>query len=109
MPAGFQPSASGKTIDKVPSAILDYGFTLAEWLDGDSVSTVTPPVWSVSELAASLVVESSSVLPGNQIIKVWLSGGTVGKTYTVLVTFSTMGGRKDTLHFYVRIVALKPY
>jgi len=62
---------------KDPQASLDYGFNYTDWLAvGETITTST---WASTP--AGLTVGTNSI--GTGITVVWLSGGTVGVTYSV--------------------------
>lgn len=73
---------------KDPSAILDYGFEWADWLDGDTISTSS---WAVSP--AGLTASPNTKTPATTTV--WLSGGTAGSTYQLTNTIVTAAGRSD--------------
>jgi hypothetical protein len=73
---------------KAAGAKLDYGFNLVDWLDdGDTVVSCT---WTVT---AGLT--SSSPSNSTTQVKIWISGGTVGSSYTATAHFITAAGRED--------------
>ena len=73
---------------KDPSAVLDYGFDLEDWLaDGDSLES---SYWVVDD---GLTLASYSSI-GTQAIA-WLSGGTAGTRYSCVCHFVTAEGRED--------------
>ena len=76
---------------KDPDAKLNYTIDWHDWLDtGESITTST---WSITanESPISLTVDSTAIgdytdvspIVTNQLATVYLSGGTVGVTYTV--------------------------
>ena len=83
--------------DKDPNAILDYGCDWSTWLEtGDTISTST---WTVP---SGLTKVRDSKTPTSTTI--WLSGGVLGVTYTLVNHVVTAGGRKEdqTLDFVIR-------
>jgi hypothetical protein len=82
------------TIEKDPSALLDYTLDWSAWLvAGDTILTaafVAPP---------DLVVDDSSRV--DTAATVWLSGGTHGKYYEVRCAVTTANGREDTRSFLI--------
>lgn len=73
---------------KDPEAVLDYAFDWTDWLAASetiSTRTVTVPV--------GLTLASDSELAG--VVTAWISGGTVGTTYTVECKIVTNQGRTD--------------
>ena len=82
-----------------PQAVLDYkidwaastnGSGPADWLaSGETIGT-----YSVSA-STGLTVDSSSLTDDDTSVTVWLSGGTVGKIYTVTCHIVTDASRED--------------
>lgn len=86
------------TYTKQPADQLDYDVDFSKWLpDGDTVTTAVATV----DIEDELVIDTIQV--SSQIVKVWLSAGTDGSTYTVTVTASTSGGRVKETEFKMRI------
>lgn len=79
-----------------PDATLDYIFDYEEWLGSDILATAT---FIVSE---GLTLESESLTDKTAIA--WISGGTIGKRYSMRCRITTAGGRTDdrTATLYVR-------
>ncbi len=68
-------------------AKLDYGFDWHLWLGTDTIATST---WTVpAGLTASLL----SFTPTTTTI--WLAGGTLGQSYSVVNQITTAAGRTD--------------
>lgn len=83
-------------VDKDPDSVLDYGVTFVDFLAADediTAFTVTVP--------AGLTKQSESLL--TPIVKVWLTGGTLGEAYLVKVHITTDQGRQDDRTFRVQI------
>ena len=73
---------------KDPLAVLDYQFSWVAWLaESETIfsHTVTVPT--------GLVLDSDTEDDG--VITYWLSGGAVGKTYSVTCHITTNQGRQD--------------
>ena len=86
------------TLQKRPADELDYDVNFEKWLTpSDTITSVTAIVAPVGDL----VVESTSII--GPIIKVWLAGGVIGKTYSVTVTVATSGGRIKQVEFNLRV------
>lgn len=83
---------------KDPADVLDYDISYEDWITDDD--TITTVATSVSPTGA-LAVDSVSV--SSPDVKVWVSGGTAGSTYTVTVTASTSGGRIKEETFKIRV------
>ena len=84
------------TRTKDPVAKLDYGWDWEDWLAGDTIDTST---WTVP---TTLVKESDSKT--NTTTTVWISGGTLGESYTVTNQIVTVAGRVDQRSFVLKIV-----
>jgi hypothetical protein len=84
--------------DKAPGSILDYSVIWTDWLDSDEIDTST---WSVPT-GLTKVKDSKTV----EISTVWLSGGTVGTTYSVVNTITTIGTRTQQKTVKVRVTNL---
>ena len=92
--------ASGvPTIAKDPSAKLDYTFDWTEWLDAitDSLST------HVVTVDTGITLETSSIV-GKKVV-IWVSGGTVGKTYKVgcKITTANVPARIDERTILIKV------
>lgn len=76
-----------------PDSILDYAWDWTTWLDGDTITghTVTTP--TVPGQVDPLVIDSTSST--GQVVTVWVSGGTAGRTDPVTCRIVTAGGRTD--------------
>ena len=72
---------------KDPQARLDYAVDWSLWLSGDTIASVA---WTVP---AGLTMESQSHTA--TVATVWLAGGEVGATYTVVCEVTTAAGRTD--------------
>jgi hypothetical protein len=72
---------------KDPDAVLDYQIDWSAWLDGDTIVT---SVWIVPD---GIVKDSDSHT--DTAATIWLSGGTIDKTYRVTNRITTAAGRTD--------------
>lgn len=82
---------------QTPGDRLDYDVDFAPWLDaGDTLATAGAEV-----VPEGLNMESVS-FDGTKV-KVWLSGGVPGATYTVTLTTTTKQGRRKSEAFRLRI------
>ena len=72
---------------KDPQSILDYQWNWASWLVADTISTATVTA------SSGLTVASSSNT--TTTVTAWLSGGTIGQSYSVTCEIVTAGGRTD--------------
>lgn len=93
----------GALLDKDPNAELPYSMDWSAWL-GEGVTIVTS-TWLISP-SAGLTQSDDEILDGDQSTHVWLSGGTLGRTYTVTnrITTNETPARTDDRSFYLRIV-----
>lgn len=83
---------------KQPADLLDYDIDFTRWLtEDDTITTAVVTVSPADELTAQ------SVFVDSPIVKVWLTGGVDGSTYTVTVTASTAGGRIKETDFRIRV------
>ena len=72
---------------KDPDSVLDYTVNWLTWLDGDTISAST---WTVP---SGLTKDSDTF--GDSTTTVWLSGGTVGKEYSIVNHITTAAGREE--------------
>ncbi len=85
------------TILKDPDAVLDYGFDFTSWLDiGETISSVT---WVVPS-----GITKDSEVTGTVTVKVWLSGGTAGTTYSIAAKIVTTDSRTDERTMDIKVV-----
>jgi hypothetical protein len=80
-------------LPKADDATLDYVISWATWLDGD---TITASTWTVDDG----MTEASS---GNTdtTTTIWLSGGTLGNSYTIMNHITTTAGRIEDYSFVI--------
>lgn len=100
---GYKQDIKGAWISKDPNAQLIYSMDWAtEWLPtGDSLSTATYTVSTITGDANPLAIESSGIQSG--VTYVELSGGTAGEIYTVTCTITTQDENTDVRRFKVRV------
>lgn len=81
-----------KKFQQDPDEILDYSVDWRPWLaDGDVISGVN--VSLSEESMTDLVINEPLPQFTTTHTTVWISGGTVGETYTVSIRVTTNGGR----------------
>lgn len=80
---------------KDPEAVLDYAVDWSRWLAGDEIVTSE---WTVPS-GLTKVSDSKTTTKAT----VWLSGGTVGQSYTVTNRITTTGGRTEERSFTIRV------
>lgn len=94
---GFERDNVGLFIRKDPESVMDYFVDYSTFLEsGDSISTQT----TVAD--TGLTVDSSVIQSGDKVIKMVLSGGTVGTAYTVKVTANTDDGLTFVHRFRIK-------
>lgn len=93
MITGFKKDALGDYIEKTPQSVLDYKRSWVEWLGAD---TILNSVWEVPAGLVAGIAQNDTTSTTQ-----WLSGGTVGQTYTVKNRITTTGGRQETFSFRV--------
>lgn len=98
---------------KDPQAVLDYpydwaaaedelGDAIKPWLEpGDIIVSVSSTVSTIVDDPNPLFIESTTFTDTTTIV--WLSGGTVGKSYLVTIHVSTFDGREDDRTIEIRI------
>ena len=100
---GYQKDTLGSWISKDPAAQLIYSMEWANWLHtGDSIATVEYSLQVRANDPEPLIKESEGVQSGH-ITFVELSGGQVGKTYTVTAAITTTDGSTDRRNFRIKI------
>lgn len=72
---------------KDPNASLDYQWNWTDWLETDTISS-----HSVIVPSPLVLVSSSHTATA---VTAWISGGVVGRTYTVICRITTASGRVD--------------
>ncbi len=92
------------TVDKDPTAELDYGLDWSDWL-GTS-ETITTSTWTVPT-GITVSTDSNHAedpnVPGGTDTKVWLTGGTAGTSYLVVNTIVTNQYRTDQRTICVKV------
>ena len=81
---------------KTPTEVLDYDFTW-ELEDDETIVTST---WAATGTGLTI----GMTLVSGATVKVWLSGGTLGASYTVTNTITTSDGRtlQDSFSMLIR-------
>ncbi|PZT99504.1 MAG: hypothetical protein DI630_16945 [Gordonia sp. (in: high G+C Gram-positive bacteria)] len=72
-----------------PADVLDYANDWSEWLDAGE--TIASSTWSVSP--SGLATSLQSIVNNDTTSVVWLSGGTVDRSYTVTNRITTTDSR----------------
>lgn len=83
------------TYEKQPVEYKDYDIDYSQWLTpaDDVVSSAVATVTSETEEAPTLVVDL--IQNTVYVVKLWVSGGTVGVKYKITVLMTSDGGRID--------------
>jgi hypothetical protein len=101
---GYEQDAQGVWIAKDPSARLIYSFDWTEWLAAnDTISTVAYTLQVRTNDPAPLVRQSQGVTNAGKVTFVELSGGQVGKIYTITALVTTSSGGIDRRNFRVKV------
>jgi hypothetical protein len=99
---GFMKDVQGIYINKDPNARLTYTFDWSEWLpQGATISNVTYTLQVRANDPAPLVRQSQGIQGTKTFVE--LSGGQVGKVYTVTAQLTTSDGSIDRRNFRVQI------
>jgi hypothetical protein len=101
---GYLEDTQGSWIAKDPSAVLTYNMLWTEWIpEGDAISSVSYVLQVRANDPSPLVKVSQSFDANAKITSVKLSGGQVGKVYTVTATLVTSDGLTDRRSFRVKV------
>lgn len=101
---GYQQDNLGAWIAKDPSAQLVYSMDWSAWLPtSDAISTVTHTLQVRANDPEPLVKVAEGRAQANTQTYVELSGGQVGKVYTVTATIETENGLKDSRSFRIKV------
>jgi len=105
--SGFELINQTLWITKDPEAQLIYKFDWSEWLlAGDSITSAVYSIQARANDPEPLVLESSGMSgTNNSITYVELSGGQLGKSYTVTAAIATDDGLLDRRYFKVKVEA----
>jgi|ERR1043165_5818373 len=69
---------------KDPAAVAPYGFDWTAYLAAlGSTVTISTSTWAISGADSSLTSANASIVTGSKQTQTFLSGGTLGLTYTV--------------------------
>jgi len=84
-----------ETFTKDPDAVLDYKNNWLAWLGTDRIIAST---WTAT---AGITIDSDTFTRNETVV--WLSGGTVGSSYTLVNRITTSLGRVDDRSIIIRI------
>ena len=100
---GYKQDQMGAWIPKDPEAILVYSMDWSEWLaQGQTIVSVNYTENSRVNDTAPLVIETEGV-QGGTVTYAEISGGAVGKIYTVTAEITTDDGSVDRRHFRIKV------
>lgn len=85
-----------KKFHKDPNATLDYSINWEDWLAGD---TITVSNWSAT--AGITIVNNFNTATSTSV---WLSGGSIGNSYSTVNTITTATGRTDERTLTINVV-----
>lgn len=101
---GYKQDTQGAWISKDPEAQLVYSMDFSEWLStGQTIVSVDYTENSRVNDTAPLVIESEGITNLGTFTYVELSGGAVGKIYTVTAKITTDDGATDRRSFRVKV------
>lgn len=88
---------------KQPVEVQDYDIDFTEWLA--SVVDVAPGPATNNNLSivapAGITLMSYTLITG--VVKLWVSGGTDGVSYKIVVTLTSVGGRIKQVELQIKI------
>ena len=100
---GYKQDQQGAWIPKDPNARLVYSMDWSEWLaQGQTIVTVNYTENSRVNDTAPLVIETEGV-QGGTVTYAEISGGAVGKIYTVTAEITTDDSSVDRRHFRIKV------
>lgn len=100
---GYEQDTLGAWIKKDPQAELIYSMDWSEWLpQGDTLASVSYSLQVRANDPQPLIKSNEGVQSGT-ISFVELSGGQVGKTYTVTAAITTTDGLLDRRSFRLKV------
>lgn len=90
---------------KQPAEVKDYNVDYSKWLTpiSDAIASYTTAV-TCPAFPADTSLTINSVVASSNGLKLWIGGGTSGRTYKITIRITTTGGRIDEseLLFIVR-------
>jgi hypothetical protein len=92
-------SVNGRpTIDKDPSAVLDYLIDFTAWL-----AAVEDTIVLATVAVAGVELDNYAITEDETGVRMWVSGGTVGEAASATAHIVTDAGREDDRTIYFRI------
>lgn len=99
---GYKRDQDGLYIDKDPESTLQYTIDWTNWLaTGETISSITFTVDTITGDTDNLVVAGSNIVTGNKKCNVSLTGGTAGNIYTVRNTIVTSDSQTERKFFRI--------
>lgn len=90
---------------KDPDEVLDYLVDWAAWLpDGDTIATAT--FVTDADEDSGFVIQDGKTSHTTTSATVWVAGGTIGSTFTVVHHVTTAGGREGERNLAFQIKTL---
>jgi hypothetical protein len=86
-----------KTFEKQPVDKYDYDVNFSRWLAGINDTASSAVV--TNTLGITKITDSLSA----GVVKVWVTGGASGQTYTFTINLTTTGGRIKQYEFAVKV------
>ena len=101
---GYQKDNIGAWIAKDPTAQLVYSLDWSKWLKGtDTVATVSHTLQVRANDPQPLIKVSEGLADTNHTTYCQISGGQVGKIYTVTARITTSNGAVDSRSFRIKV------
>jgi hypothetical protein len=85
------------TFEKQPVEVQDYDISFVSWLASLSDTIIS----ASATVDTGITLISCSHTAG--VVKVWLSGGSDGTTYTAVVLVTTAGGRVKQVEIQIKV------
>ena len=85
-----------ETFFKDPDSVMDFAVDWSDWLDSDTISTST---WAVPT-----GITNDTDTNTTTVATIWLSGGTIGKQYTLTNRIVTAAGRTADRSFKLKMI-----
>jgi hypothetical protein len=100
---GYYQDNQGSWISKDPNAKLTYAMEWDDWLIGsDTIASVTYTMQVRANDPAPLIKDAQGITSGH-LTYITLSGGNVGKVYTITAAITTADGLIDRRSFRVKV------
>ena len=101
---GYKEDTDGVYIQKDRLARLVYSMDWTDWLPtGANITAVYYTIAARINDASPPVVHTDGILAGNKITYAEISGGSVGKVYTVTAVITLDSGETDRRAFRIKV------